>query len=317
MIVKFWGVRGSTPTPLSPAEFQVKIKKLLTLSNKVDLSNDEKVDNFLNNLPLSIRSIYGGNTPCVSVEADDTFIILDMGSGARPLGNELMQKPHYQNGGTFHVFLSHTHWDHIQGLPFFSPIYNPKFKLIFYSPFADIKQRLAFQQQEAFFPAKLEDIPCEKEFRIIKDQKIINIDDNLKVEWKRMVHPGDSFSYKITHNNKSMVYATDAEFYKIDEAFMEEVSHLWKGAELLIFDAQYTPEEYINKISWGHSSTIMSVDIALQSESKRLVLFHHEPAYSDELIENTLSRAEEYLATIAPDSSLKIIPAYEGLVFEI
>ncbi len=318
MKITFWGVRGSIPTPLSPAEIYTKIKKVLILAQGVDISTEEKIKNFLDNLPLSIRGVYGGNTPCVSVETEGSLIIFDIGSGARLLGYKILQMPQFKNGGVIHIFLSHTHWDHIQGLPFFAPAYNKNFKLIFYSPFPDIKERLSFQQDSKYFPARLEDIPSVKEFVVLKKEKeTITIDKELKVCWNSLIHPGDSFAYKLASKNKSMVYATDTEFYKIDEEFMNTVTKLWKNTDVLIFDAQYTPEEYVNKISWGHSSTLMAVDVALKANAKRLVLFHHEPTYTDDFIENTLRRAKEYLNTIEPTSSLEIITAYEGLTIEI
>ncbi len=317
MKIQFWGVRGSIPTPQSPEDIYNKMKKLLILSRGVDMSSDEKIRSFLNNLPLSIRGVYGGNTPCISVQCDGTLVILDMGSGARALGFKILQMPEFKNGGIIHIFFSHTHWDHIQGLPFFAPAYNKNFKLIFYSPFPDIEKRLSFQQKPEYFPARLEEIPSAKEFKVLKKSEIVNINNKVEVLWNKLIHPGGSYAYKVVFNNKSVVYATDTEFYKIDEEFMEEIANLWSNTDVLIFDAQYTPEEYINKINWGHSSTLMAVDVALRANAKRIVLFHHDPTYTDEFIENTERRAKEYLNTIAPTSDLQIIPAYEGLTIEI
>ncbi len=317
MEVKFWGVRGSFPVPITPEEFRIKTRKLLKLSRGVDISTGEKIENFLNNLPRAISGIYGGNTSCVSVKTEKHLLIFDMGSGARILGYNILQMPEYRDGGVLDIFFSHTHWDHIQGLPFFAPLYMKNFKLIFYSPFQTIKERLVLQQKFDYFPIGLEQLASQKEFKNLKNLKSLEFDDGTKIVWHKLIHPGDSYSYKVSNSEKSVVYATDTEFYKIDEEFMDEVASVWDKADVLIFDAQYSPEEYIKKISWGHSSTLMAIDIALKCNVKRLVLFHHEPNYSDEFIDNSFKRAKEYLNTVAPESNLEIIPAFEGLKIEV
>jgi len=317
IIIKFWGVRGSIPTPLESSDIYNKLMKTLILAQEVELDNEEKINNFLNNLPFSIKGNYGGNTPCVSIEVNDFLLIFDFGSGIRKLGYEIMNNKKFQNGGEIHLFISHTHWDHIQGLPFFPPLYDKKFKLIFYSPFPDIKERLEFQQKFEFFPVNFFDTPSQKEFIILEKDKIINFNSNLKVSHHSLIHPGGSFGYKVSFNNKSVVYATDTEFYKIDAKFIDEITKIWNNIDVLIFDAQYTPEEYIYKINWGHSSTFLAVDVALSINAKKLVLFHYDPVYDDYFIENSLKRANEYLNFVASNSKLEVIASYEGLSIEI
>lgn len=317
MVVKFWGVRGSIPTPLSSREIFNKVKKIFILSKNVKLDTEEEIENFFNNLPLSIKYTYGGNTPCISIETEKSFIILDMGSGARNLGEYILTLNRFKNGGELHIFFSHTHWDHIQGLPFFNLLYDKRFKLIFYSPFEDIEERLRAQQRFEFFPVKFDDTPSLKEFIILKEKNFIKLNNEIEVYWNTLIHPGGSFSYKFVKNSKSVVYATDTEFYKIDQKFMDAIVKSWNGADVLIFDAQYTPEEYIKKINWGHSSTLIAVDVALSANVKKLILFHYDPIYNDDFIENSLRRAKEYLETINGTQNLEILLSYEGLTIEI
>ncbi len=316
MEIKFWGVRGSLPTPLTIEAIKNKIKKSLILSKNVDTSSEDKINNFLTQLPLSIYGTFGGNTPCISVKDNhDNIIILDMGSGARQLSYEL--KANYPEGKAIYIFFSHTHWDHIQGIPFFLPIYDKNFTLIFHSPKPDLENRLILQQKFEFFPAGFHQTPSKKVIKIINEGEPISIGEDLSINSYKLAHPGDSYAYKITSNNRSVIYATDAEFYHIDDQFINKMSSFWLNAEILIFDAQYTLEEYINKINWGHSTDTMAVDIAVKCNVKKLVLFHHEPNYSDELIETTVKKSNEYLKLLYPDYRLEIMGAYEGLTFNI
>lgn len=312
MELKFWGVRGSIPTPLSSAEIKAKIKKSIQLVKNVDISTDEKLDFFLNQLPLSVYGTFGGNTPCVTVSDEkDKIIILDMGSGARELGYYLKQK--YPEGKTLNIFFSHTHWDHVQGLPFFLPVYDKNFTLIFHSPKSDIEERLIQQQRDVFFPAGFHDTFSKKIIKTIRENDELEFSENILISNYKLMHPGDSYAYKITMNGRSIIYATDAEFTQLNDEFINKMHQFWSNADILIFDAQYTMQEYISKINWGHSTNTMAVDIAVQCRIKKLILFHHEPIYTDEFVETTVRKSKEYLSILYPNYNLEILGAHEGL----
>ncbi len=318
MEITFWGVRGSIPTPISSNEIKEKIKKSLILSRGIDLSSEENLNLFLKKLPINIYGTIGGNTPCVSiVDEDDNFLIFDMGSGARYLGFEILKMKRFQNNKVLNIFFSHTHWDHIQGLPFFAPAYNKEFKLKMYSPIKNLEKRLITQQLEEFFPVPLKNIPASIEFITLDLKYPFKVSKNSKIEITKLNHPGNSYAYKLISKEKTVIYATDTEFYKIDEKFMTEIGKKWQNTDILIFDAQYTPEEYIKKINWGHSSTMVAVDIGLQIKAKKLILFHHDPIYNDDFIINTVKKAYKYMNMIEPNSNMEIIAAYEGLKIEL
>src|SRR5258708_15860835 len=156
MRVRFWGARGGIPTPMSEAELQDKIKTALQNAVGVDLTAREAIDRYVERLPPYISSTAGGNTSCVEIRAGDQLYILDCGSGLRMLGNQLIREEFGKGRGEAHIFITHTHWDHVQGLPFFNPMYVPGNEFYFHSPYPDLCERFEDQQREIYFPVNLE-----------------------------------------------------------------------------------------------------------------------------------------------------------------
>ncbi|MDH7552861.1 MAG: MBL fold metallo-hydrolase [Spirochaetota bacterium] len=318
MKVKFWGVRGSIPTTLSSMTIRDKIKQALQLASPKDIANDESIETFLDSLPTSIVGTYGGNTTTLEVRtASDDLIIIDCGTGLKHLGNELL-KGHFGNGKGFAtILLSHTHWDHIQGIPFFAPFYIKGNRFNIYSPYNDIKERIEYQQVFTHFPINLEYMLAQKEFFIIEKEGEIYIND-VKIKNKRMRHPGGSFGFRFEENGKSFVFTSDCEF-NIDEIDkIDSYKDFFENADVCVFDTQYTFEESINKVDWGHSSASIAIDIAAMFNIKRLILFHHEPDYNDNKLDAVLSNAKLYLGmNPSRRGKLAIDIAREGMEIEI
>ncbi len=208
MKVKLWGVRGSLATPLTNNEYQIRINDILERFS----SNSKSIPEFIENLPNDLKYIYGGNTTCITVtsEKGNTYIV-DAGTGIRPLGDELINNPNNRGNGVFNIFITHTHWDHIQGLPFFKPIYIPGNKLNFYSPIPDLHERFIYQQKFKFFPKEFDETLSAKEFHLLKLGGTTTFDDGMIIEYYPLYHPGASFAYKFTENGKSFIFATDVE----------------------------------------------------------------------------------------------------------
>lgn len=281
--VTFWGTRGSSPTPGHRTR------------------------------------IFGGNTSCVSVEADEQLFICDAGTGMRELGMRLSREGRTSVEG--HLFISHSHWDHIQGFPFFLPVYVPGNTLHVYDPAGRdrrVYDLLSGQMRGDYFPVDFSSLNAnilpdrlEEEGRTIGDVHVSSMMLN---------HPGGSFAYRFDRGDKRVVFATDNEIdteldeitdpaqpRKIPERFVEFA----RGADLLIADAQYTDEEYASKRGWGHSRVFTAVDLALQAECKQLALFHHDPMHSDADIRNIESEARA--RAVARGSDLVVFAAREGL----
>lgn len=314
--VTFKGVRGSIPTPLTPQQVEEKILRALELARPGDLKNPASIKAFVDSLPVHIKGCFGGNSSCVLAEVDGETLIFDAGSGLRELGRDLMAREFSQGKGRAHIIISHTHWDHIMGLPFFGPIYVPGNRFTFYGVHKDLKERLVGQQKPHYFPIPFKSFRSDIDF-VHLDTKELKIGD-AAISWKKNYHPGKSYAFRVDYRGKSFVYATDSEYKKIGPDDLKPVIDFFKDTDLLIFDSQYTFVESIEqKEDWGHSSTFIGIDIALEANVKQLAFYHHEPTYSDFKLLDILHQSQKYLRAIDPKSPLKMFFAYEGLSIDL
>lgn len=316
MLIKFWGVRGSIPAPISTKTITEKIIKALSRAQDVNLDDPQAVRNYVEALPLSIRGTTGGNTSCVEVTANERRIILDAGTGLRELGNHLMKGAFGRGRGTAHIFMTHTHWDHLQGFPFFDPAYIKGNRFFIYSPKKDIKKIFTAQQAGHSFPVSLEDMDSRIEFIYLSDEGV-DLGGGVTVRPKLLPHPGESYAYRIEDNGKAIIFATDCEYNDLKVEALQPYLDFFFGAEALIFDSMYTFSESVAKEGWGHSTSLIGVDLAAEIALKRLILFHHEPNYSDEQIEQIIEKTTSYYSLVRQQGHLEILLAYEGLTLEI
>jgi phosphoribosyl 1,2-cyclic phosphodiesterase len=306
MKIRFWGVRGSLPAPLSAD----------TLSAKMAGQHG----------PEAVRSlppVVGGNTACVSVQVDDLQLILDGGSGLCALGADLMRGAFGAGEGRAHLFLSHTHWDHIQGIPFFAPLFVKGNQLDIYGGHAGLRDRLAIQQRPEFFPVPLDALPVTLAFHELADREVVDL-GRLRVLHRSLPHPGGSFAYRVETIGSTLVYATDGEYTHRFDTDDAEAPHLYgvdvesyvsffRGADTLIFDAMYGLHESIVKAEWGHSTALIGVDLAARAGVKRLVLFHHDRNASDESIWTIGDLARDAVGRDPRQPSLDVQVAFEGM----
>jgi phosphoribosyl 1,2-cyclic phosphodiesterase len=291
--LKLWGVRGSIPVPG----------------------------------PGTVR--YGGNTACVEVRADDELIILDAGSGIRELGraleNEFGSRPI-----NLSLLITHVHWDHIQGFPFFVPSYNDKNQIRIFGyngTDSGLREILKGQMAAPFFPVALHDLPGKIQFENLKsmDFKI----GKVRVRARLMNHPGICVGYRIFTSNGSVAYLPDHEPYdafklhsgkshrlspeQTQERAREDRAQLVKflqGSDILILDSQYTDEEYQAHLGWGHGSLSTGISIAIDAGVRKLILFHHDPTHDDQTIDKMVQTARKLAAK--SESHLEVEGAREG-----
>lgn len=294
--VKFWGVRGSIPCPGKDT------------------------------------ARVGGNTSCVQVIGGTDVVVLDAGTGIRDLGIQLTNE---KKPLRIHLLITHTHWDHIQGFPFFTPIYFPGNEVYVYGPRAlekSLEDAIMFQMQYSYFPVRGVELAARVKFTEL-DETTFQIGD-LEVTTKSMNHPIRVLAYKITKAGRTTIYTGDNEPYydvlasktsRLDTGihrrseFIKEcndkVIEFVKGSHLLVADSQYTDEEYERKRGWGHSSISYVLDLAAKGDIEKLALFHHEPTHDDKQMEQIEKSAKA--AGKKMSRKLEVILAREGMSIEV
>lgn len=316
MKIHYYGVRGSLPTPILPHEMEKRTFNLLQRILKNKEYKGLKPEEIFKKIPFHLKSAYGGNTPCIHVQTKSEHLIFDAGSGIRNLGIELMKKEFGQGNGRAKLFFSHTHWDHIQGIPFFIPFFIKGNQFEFYSCFSDLEERLRGQHDSKYFPIDMDYMQSDKKFIQLNPEEPQDF-GSFTVNTLKQNHPGDSFAYMVKTEGKMFIYSTDVEFNEKNYDQLYRAIEFYKDADLLTFDSQYTLAEALHKIDWGHSSIQMGIDIAYNSNIKKVVLFHYDPTYSDEKISEMARIGIAYKEKLYPESKMEIIPAHEGLVIEI
>ena len=278
---------------------------------------------------------YGGNTPCVEVRLGNELVIFDAGTGIIPLGNQLLQQTEIRH---LHIVLSHYHWDHISGLPFFVPAFVPGWRISIYGP-SDSPETLAHQisqQMKApYFPVEVETWLADISYHT-PGTKPLEI-GAATVQSFPVHHPGITFGYRLDYNGKRIVYAPDnelsfisqsiddrkAEFDEEEKALLEAMKveqrrkgiEFMEGADMLIHDAQYTPEDYKRKRGWGHSCYTDTITSAVEAGVGSLYLFSHDPNYNDEVLDGIAGLAKDVVAE--HDTDLECYLARENQIISL
>ena len=315
-LVTFYGVRGSLPSPMVGADVREKILKVLEQASPEDLKNEAAREAFVDGLPDHLKGSYGGNSSCVHLYVGGHHLIFDGGSGLRVLGNHFLKQEFGKGEGEAHLFLSHTHWDHIMGIPFFVPFYRKGNRFKIYGSHPRLKERLISQQNFDFFPVPFDAYQADIDIVSLAGRKEYVLGD-VRITWHEMNHPGQCFSYRVEYQGKSFIYATDSEYKDLGDEGLKPTIEFFREADLLVFDSQYTFIEGVEKQDWGHSSTFIGVDIAVEAEVKKIAFYHHEPTYSDFKLLNIFEQTKKYLNAIGRESPLAMILSQEGLTLDM
>lgn len=285
MILKFWGTRGSIPVP--------------------------------GNSTLK----YGGNTPCVEIRSESNeILILDAGSGIRELGKNLSND---YNGNSFNILFSHYHWDHIQGIPFFLPLYDKGKVVSFWGEHCgkqSVESVLSYQMTSNYFPIKMKELSAKVNFKEIKinDKFALN---GMEISTFRANHSSPTVTYKISEKGKCIVYMTDNELNVNEEDEKDNIHSVkelnkdlidfCRGCDYLIHDSMYDESAMLHKKGWGHTSNVTLAFFGILAEVKNLVLFHYNPDYSDDKIDSLLEETQKVLQI--NNSGIKCIAAREEM----
>ncbi|MFN0247143.1 MAG: MBL fold metallo-hydrolase [Kofleriaceae bacterium] len=305
MKVRFWGVRGSIP------------------------------------VPGKSTARYGGNTSCVEVRPrNGAPIIIDAGTGLRRLGKSLMEEHFREGKGKASILISHTHWDHVQGLPFFSPLYRAGNEVNIFARQRDMHLEAVFsaQNRQPYFPVPLSAMHADMRFHEVLEGAKFEL-DGAKISCTQLNHPWIAIAYRVEVDGASVAYCSDTApmtdvllgtkfvtSLSIDDPPTPEIAaelatmrrgviELAQGADLLIYDTQFTKEEYRQRPHWGHSHPDDAIAVAREAKVKRLCLFHHAPMRSDD--DNDRILAQYRSVVTAQGDTFDLVSAFEGLEIEL
>lgn len=327
--VKFWGVRGSVPSPIVTDDVEEKILRAICADRAE--RGVRPPEEFVRSLPFFTHGTYGGNTSCVEVCAGDRRIVLDMGTGARPLGNSLMKEMIANKGLAVTFLFSHMHWDHIQGMPFFAPLFANQYAGIVndWTFFGGTRwQEVAEscfkgQMDPPTFPVSWKEI--EKITGFLKTLDVCDMFPSdigdIKVITRKLDHPQETYGWRMERGNKVLVYATDNE-PRDPRMPAKPLVDLVKNADVLIADCQYTYETYhglgpggVQRYGWGHSYPEAIAALVAQTHVKHVILFHHDPASTDLKIKTIEDTVRTFLE--GASCNAQVTAAYEGLELSV
>jgi len=314
MRIRFWGTRGSIPVALTPADIRDKLAQaLVAAAGRTFASYGDAYTYARDALPFSVSHTFGGHTACVELEIGrDEYFVCDMGSGARAFGEHVLAK---QGGrpAIVNVFMSHVHWDHIMGFPFFGPAYVPGTRLRIHGCHPVLEQAFRLQQSPPCFPVGFDQLGASIEFVQLTPGEAREV-AGMRVTPMLQRHSGDSYGYRFESQGRAVVYSTDSEHKLEDPAETARFIAFFRDADLVIFDAMYSLAEAVSvKADWGHSSNIIGVELCQMARARHLVLFHHEPANDDTTLEGVLKDARRLEELTRGAQPLQVSAAYDGL----
>jgi phosphoribosyl 1,2-cyclic phosphodiesterase len=321
MRVRFWGTRGSLPVALTWRDVRDRLARALVAASGRGLDTMEKAQAFAEReLGFSLSRTFGGHTSCVELlppdAAPDEYFVCDMGSGARPFGEHVAAR---QTGrpATVNVFMSHMHWDHIMGFPFFGPAYVRGNRIRIHGCHEALEHAFRRQQEPPSFPVPFSHLAATIEFVHLEPGKACPL-PAVTVTPQLQHHSGDSYGFRFESRGKSLVYTTDSEHKLEDHAARRRIVEFFREADLVMFDAMYSLAEAVSvKADWGHSSNVVGVELCQMARARKLALFHHEPANDDAAIERILRETRRLEELTRDAHRLEVIAAYDGLEIEL
>ena len=315
--VRFWGTRGSIPVALTADGVRHKIVAALRGASGRTFANDAEAGAYVDSLAFADRATFGGHSPCVEIETGGPdFVICDLGSGVRPFGQAALAR---DGGGprTYHVFLSHVHWDHIMGLPFFTPAYIPGNRVVIYGGHAHLEAALRRQQEQPSFPVDFSTFRADISF-VRLEPGVVHEGAGMRVKLKLQRHAGDSYGFRFESGGKSVVYSTDSEHDLGNRRETDAFLDFFRGADVVIFDAMYSLADAISvKADWGHSSNIAGVELCHAAGVRHLCMFHHEPAFDDASIARVLADTRRYEEICRSGAPMTVTAAYDGMEIDL
>jgi phosphoribosyl 1,2-cyclic phosphodiesterase len=316
--VRFWGTRGSLPVALTASGVREKLIQALRAASGRTFASDGDLYAFVDGLGLPVSGSYGGHTSCVEIETGGPeYVLCDLGTGVRPFGQKAIARHGPASPQTYHIFMSHVHWDHIMGFPFFTPAYIEGNRIRIYGGHAVLEEAFRRQQAAPSFPVDFAALRADIEFVQLEPGRQYDV-AGMQVSLMLQRHSGDSYGYRFASGDRTVIYTTDSEHKLEDPAETSSYVDFFRDADVVIFDAMFSLSDAISvKADWGHSSNIVGVELCQLAAARQLCLFHHEPVHGDEAIARVLTETRRYEAITRTGAPLLVTAAYDGMEIEL
>lgn len=289
--LKFWGVRGSIPSGETPEQWQQHFKLLLHQFFKEGYSRKDEIDTFLKGVPTQLVGGFGTDTSCVEVKGDTHSLLVDGGSGLRRYSQKIAAD--LVPGGEHHILLTHFHWDHLLGIPFFAPIFRSDQTVHLYAVQEDLERNIRFKFSKPFFPVSFEMLSSRVVFHQLKPREPNSIGE-FTVTPYLLDHPDPCWGFKIQKGEIGYAHCVDTEGTRVSREEMGLDLPLYQNVEVMYFDAQYTLPELVEKANWGHSAAQIGLDIALREAIPYVIFGHHDPGASIKNLVDLTKQTREY-----------------------
>lgn len=319
--IKYWGVRGSLPSSPPPHVWKSEVEKILNIFFERGHKTQSQIGDFLNSEALPFFGGYGTHTTCAEVFTDKTQIVIDCGSGLRNLGEQMMRGPAGKGQAEIHLFLTHFHWDHLLGIPFFAPHFVRGNVIHYYAVQPDLEELVRLKFRKPLFPVPFEALGAKIHFHQLEPRKDFRLGD-FRITAYQLDHPDPCWGFKVEHGGKSYSHCVDTEGTRSTREALGPDLPLYQNTDLMYFDAQYTLPELAEKANWGHSAAQIGLEIAKREKIKRVIFAHHDPGATASQIRDLIRQTNEYYTNkLLKNSVDTILPswdfAFEGMTLDL
>ncbi len=297
--LKFWGVRGSLPSAPSPQKRSQAVEDVLRQFFSSGFREPAQISQFIESLEVAVLGGYGVATTCVEIQSAHQQLIIDGGSGIRNLSESLSKGKTKFSAGPYHIFMTHFHWDHVIGLPFFAPHFLPGHEIHYYGVQAELEKLIRGLFQKPYFPVPFEALSAKIHFHVLEPRKACKIGD-ITITPYQLDHPDPCWGLRVEAGGKVYSHCVDTEGTRVSREEMGADLPLYQGTDLMYFDAQYTFPELAEKANWGHSAAQVGLDIAFREKIKKVLFTHHDPGADAHQVQELKRQTAEYY-----DSRLK------------